>query len=431
MPTKLLKLNKLCESFTSKRVDLDKAIVYGVKIIGRESPNAHGLDGIKKTVYTSKALVEAKRLYEGVRVNANHLERGTTKDRSVYDRVGKLVNIVAKESGLYGDLHLLKSHPMTKRILEAAQKMPDVFGLSHHASGAGRREGDTLIVESIPSVTSVDIVSDPATTTSLFESKKKGRPMKVEFGAFIEGRTKSLDQAKRAIVRKLLESDDIANAEIAQPSDSMSHEDQLRAGFKGAINAILDDDSLDMKGKMAKIKEIMTAEEKLLGATAEVEEEDDEEYMEGDEEEIKESDEDPEEEDDEEDLKESRAVKKTKLSESKKLLKLAEKEPAVRKLLENQERTRIKIRAKKQMAAAIKLCESMKLPKHARTPLFMQRLAESDAEDRRALVKEQLKLVSVGTAKPKTHDMRESRNVGGGGGGSDLSQTVKFLRTGS
>jgi hypothetical protein len=84
--------------------------------------------------------------------------------------------------GLYGDLHLLPSHPFTERILEAAEKMPQIYGLSHNAKGEGFEDKKTkkFVVNKVAEVRHVDLVADPATTHSLAESKEAEVPAEQE-----------------------------------------------------------------------------------------------------------------------------------------------------------------------------------------------------------------------------------------------------------
>lgn len=146
------------------RVDTAAGIIYGVKILGLNSVNGRK--------YLPEAVKSARRMYEGVRVNIDHPKENPEDQRSAYDRIGKLINVQYVEGkGLYGDLVLLTEHPMTPRILEAAQKMPEVYGLSHNAQGDGHRDLEgTFIVSEIVDVRHVDLVADPATTKSLAES---------------------------------------------------------------------------------------------------------------------------------------------------------------------------------------------------------------------------------------------------------------------
>jgi hypothetical protein len=144
-------------------VDRDKGIIKGVKIIGFNSQNGRR--------YLPEALKEAVPLYEGIKVNIDHPEKGPTQQRSSHDRFGKFINVRFVESeGIYGDLLYLKNHPLADSVCEAAEReeMNDVFGMSHNAQGEGTVDkNDIFVVSRITEVRHVDLVADPATTKSL------------------------------------------------------------------------------------------------------------------------------------------------------------------------------------------------------------------------------------------------------------------------
>ena len=145
------------------RVDREAGVIRGVRILGRVSRNGRE--------YLPQAISNAKPLYEGINVNCDH-PSSARNDRRVSDRIGWLQNVREADNGLRGDLHLLKSHPLTASVLEAAERRPQLLGLSHNAEGRiTKRDGKTL-VEEITRVRSVDLVADPATASSLFESHK-------------------------------------------------------------------------------------------------------------------------------------------------------------------------------------------------------------------------------------------------------------------
>jgi hypothetical protein len=54
-------------------------------------------------------------------------------------------------------------------------------------------------------------------------------------------------------------------APVANPSSPGDPKDQFKAAFREMVLAALDDSSLDMKGILAKVKQILTAQDKLLG----------------------------------------------------------------------------------------------------------------------------------------------------------------------
>ena len=153
-------------------VDRENGIIRGVKVLGLVSDNGRQ--------YLPSAVKAAQKMYEGVKVNIDHPAHADDS-RSATDRFGKLINIHFVEGeGLYGDLEFLTTHPMAARICEAAERMPDAFGLSHNAQGEGDEKDGIFVVSKIVEVRHVDVVADPATTKSLSESIKKEPAMAME-----------------------------------------------------------------------------------------------------------------------------------------------------------------------------------------------------------------------------------------------------------
>jgi len=153
-------------------VDRENGIIRGVKVLGLISDNGRQ--------YLPSAVKAAQKMYEGVKVNIDHPAHADDS-RSATDRFGKLINIHFVEGeGLYGDLEFLTTHPMAARICEAAERMPDAFGLSHNAQGEGDEKDGIFVVSKIVEVRHVDVVADPATTKSLSESIKKEPAMEPE-----------------------------------------------------------------------------------------------------------------------------------------------------------------------------------------------------------------------------------------------------------
>lgn len=232
-------------------VDRDAGVIRGVKVLGRTSRNGRE--------YSDRALAEAARFYEGIGVNLNHPDRRETAiERPVEAGFGWLAAIEVKADGVYGDLHFLKSHPQAAVIVEAAERNPKRFGLSHNAEGRIARKEGRNVVESIEKVRSVDVVQNPATNSGLFESKE--HTMKKTVRQILETNEggKLLPLVEDALVAPL------ADAPVDVP-DGAAADDQVAAAFKSMIDTVLDDDGLDLKGKLGKIREILKAQEKLVG----------------------------------------------------------------------------------------------------------------------------------------------------------------------
>ena len=201
------------------QVDREAGILRGVKLIGTRSKN--------NRVYPAKVLREGLRHYEGAKVNIDHPDRADT-GRKYSDRFGVIRNAIYREGeGNFGDLHFNPKHTLAEQFIWDAKNNPESLGFSHNATVTGRRQRDgSDVIEEIKQVRSMDLVADPATTSSLFESEQ---PM-----------------------------DD-------EPAEQTDPKAAMKGAFRQMIVAAVDDESLDMKATMAKIKEIMKAQEKLMG----------------------------------------------------------------------------------------------------------------------------------------------------------------------
>ena len=140
-------------------------IIKGVKIIGCKSRNGR--------TYPQAVLRAAKPLYENAPVYLFHPSESEKRrgSRQLPDHIGSLTNIRERGNngsieGLYGDLVLRQSHPMTGVICESDGRN---FGLSHNANV--EMNDDKREVLSIVEVNSVDLVDNPATNQNLFEEE--------------------------------------------------------------------------------------------------------------------------------------------------------------------------------------------------------------------------------------------------------------------
>ena len=149
------------------RVDTQRGVIRGVRILGQTSRNGRE--------YSPQALRQAAALYEGTKCYLDHVRRDNpSASRSLKDWVGVLENVRVDGNCVRGDLALIKSHPMSPAILEAAETRSTRFGLSHNADGQTISRGGKTIVESIDRVRSVDLVDNPATNAGLFEDVDGG-----------------------------------------------------------------------------------------------------------------------------------------------------------------------------------------------------------------------------------------------------------------
>lgn len=187
-------------SIGAPRVDRNAGVIRGVKVLGRRSTN--------NRTYTEAAIAKALHLYDGAVVNIDHA-RDPGEPRSYRDRIGTIRNpFVDAAGGITGDFHFNKSHPLAEQLANDAEYSPESLGLSHNVKAEVARRGGTVYVESINTVRSVDIVADPATTSSLFESRGQSESLrelttKQVVGLLTEGRIPS-DFDSKEFAKQLL-----------------------------------------------------------------------------------------------------------------------------------------------------------------------------------------------------------------------------------
>lgn len=189
-PTPVL-LRETIANIKGSRVDRDKGVIYGVKVVGRHSQNTHGqvcADGrpVEGTDYTDAALQEELQLLRsmpyGINSNVDHGDPKRREARSAHDRFAWLTESELVPDGIFANLHFLDpKDPLAVKMMNAAEQKPDAYALSHNALGRGQVLERRYVVTSITEVRSVDIVSDGGTNSGLFESAESP-PMKIKFG---------------------------------------------------------------------------------------------------------------------------------------------------------------------------------------------------------------------------------------------------------
>lgn len=247
---------------TKPTIDREAGVIKGVKILGTSSKNGRE--------YTPQALREAAAIYEGLGVNTNHPSRETPNiSRTVEEGVGWLENVTVKPEGVFGDLCIIRKHPLAEAIFEAAERKPDRFGLSHNASGECVTRQGKQIVESIKSVRSVDLVQNPATNQSLFESEDPVTMKTITFKKLIE--SLPAKSKERKALTALMESDELPmvtpDMPVEMPTDTgaTDTDSQVRAAIKTAISSLLDDDTLSIEDLLTRIEALLNSQATALG----------------------------------------------------------------------------------------------------------------------------------------------------------------------
>lgn len=142
-----------------------------VALLGRISEN--------NRVYRDQALSDAARLYRGAPMYIDHPTAREMRDRdgvrSVRDLAGRIENPRVAGEQVRGDVALLDT-PVRDVVLDLAERMPQLVGFSHRARGEVRVDEDgTQVVESLDHVYGVELVSEPASTSGLFEALRESR----------------------------------------------------------------------------------------------------------------------------------------------------------------------------------------------------------------------------------------------------------------
>jgi len=303
-----------CGGMECGAVENDLPVVPRVKILGWESQNRRRYlpESVQAEVYQDKV------------INLNHPIR-EGESRRVQERFGWFDNVTREADGVYGDLHYNPEVEYAKAFAWWAKNKPDKVGMSHDAVGQGHTENGIFIVEKVIRVKSVDLVADPATTTKgLFEA------MDPELNDGGEG------------------GDDLKT---------------LEDHIKNAVTAICDDDSLDLKAKLKKIKAAL----KLL---------EDPEEKEGEVEEGEEGEEG------EKNTKESVKPKKDSAD--------------VKSLREELDTLKTKLALKERQELSAKLIVEAKLPAVAVTETFLEQMSEAkDETAMKKLVEDRKQLASI------------------------------------
>lgn len=222
------------DDLVESHVDAEKFVIRDVRILGGTSKNGR--------IYSEAAMQQAVGLYEGARLNFNHVRnRDGQAERQFEDWVGEIrdVRYVPAEKALRGDAHILESDPRSAKLLEAARRFPRSFGLSHVASGVEVKRGSERVVEQIERVASVDIVTSPATNMGLFESEEQdmARPKKNKARKLSELMTEAPESPLVKVFQEMMDMGAMpVEAEVEAPEEA-SPEDAMKEAAIAAITA--------------------------------------------------------------------------------------------------------------------------------------------------------------------------------------------------
>lgn len=227
-------------------VDRERGVIKGVRVLNLQSRNGYE--------YTKEAVKDALPKYQNLVVNIDHTAK-PGMDRSSRDRFGRLVNAQLVQDGITADLEYLKSHPMAETIAEAAERMPEVFGLSHVAKVKWRTPAKT-VAESLLAIRSADIVANPATTSSLQESQGSHT---VQTFSTVRESIKPGTKARKFIDWLCEEDMGMGDMPMEAPAADMDPDDQALEALVTMIRAALKDKDFD------KAKKVLDTFKKLMG----------------------------------------------------------------------------------------------------------------------------------------------------------------------
>lgn len=249
------------------KVDRDNSVIRGVKILGAVSKNGYR--------YSPSAIANAAQMYEGLGCYINHQyddhPDGRERERDFNDLFGRFESVTHTDTDVYGDLHFIKSHTLADRVCEAAERFPQNFGLSHEAYWGERREvNGEMVIESIARVSSVDIVTSPATNNGLFESVRQQELIVPKKQSTIRKLLEASGAKGLKILKRIRESDPLMSGiaspemldspmEIESAPEEMGAEDMMEQARDAQVLALINDDSKDVAAKLAAIEAILNA----------------------------------------------------------------------------------------------------------------------------------------------------------------------------
>jgi hypothetical protein len=173
----------------------DQALIMGVSVITEGDALGHGMmiDDITVGGIYQHAMMKPN----GVKVMLDH-------DDGIENTIGRMINFSVDGIQLRADLQLLKAHTETPLIIEMAQTMPELFGMSISFMGTVE-EIDGMQYVRCQELYSIDIVDMPAANPSgLFSAKVDTlqktmdlQALTIELSAEKELRAAAAEQAKK------------------------------------------------------------------------------------------------------------------------------------------------------------------------------------------------------------------------------------------
>lgn len=271
--------NTICEAAYQEagrklKIDREKCVVYGVKVLGPQSRNPAPFNH----EYPRPTREAAINLMEGARCFVNHgnddRKRGQT--RQYQDSIGIHRSIREEGDGLYSDFYYNPKHALAEQLLWDAEHAPENVGFSIWAqAGKKRQAAHAMVVESIifdRKSHSIDLVCTGATTNSLSESLNMSTPKTTTARALIREAAKANPKCDAAMLKIVEEEVPAAVADAAMPAPAEGDgADPMDAGFGAMLHKLVDQyaaGDIDAAGFISKFKDIDKAWTKLTGGEA-------------------------------------------------------------------------------------------------------------------------------------------------------------------
>lgn len=138
------------------------SVIRDVCLLGSQSKNGYEYDFLGMHAAVDEGL------YADVPVYLNHAAGSGARD--LMHLAGQVQNAKFEDNRVKGDIRVLPD-VYGRKILDIARLMPRVAGFSHVANGRLVQRAGKRVVEKIEKVFSVDCVSSPATTNSIYEGQ--------------------------------------------------------------------------------------------------------------------------------------------------------------------------------------------------------------------------------------------------------------------
>lgn len=160
------------EAIAEDRIDREKGIIRGVKLLGVRSKN-------RRDYETPGVRESGKKLLSGAAIYIDHPPTATTP-RSYRDKFGVVGSVIEHipGKGHFGDIHFNPKNPVAEQFIWDVLHAPKSFGMSinssvKYADNGRRNKAGDQVVESIEMLRSLDVVTRPGTTDGIFEHEEE------------------------------------------------------------------------------------------------------------------------------------------------------------------------------------------------------------------------------------------------------------------